>query len=139
VPKTGDFSDSDWEPCDELIMKKPNTHFKDPSEYEYRKEKLEEYGIDDINDDHVGVTTILDNKKKKQCWNRANILRSRQLCFEPAVDEVVGGTASRDEDPGSAARRNSSLRGDESESVASASVVGREFDGDSQGSASGTF
>ena len=47
-------------------MKKPNTHFKDPSVYEYRKEKIEEYGIDDINDDHVGVTTILDNKKRKQ-------------------------------------------------------------------------
>ena len=76
VPKTGDSSDSDWEPCDEFIMKKPNTHFKEPNEYAYRKEKLEEYGIDDINDDHVGVTPILDNKKRKQRRKRTNILRS---------------------------------------------------------------
>ena len=76
LPKTGDPSDSDSEPCHEFIMKKPNTHFKEPNEYAYRKEKLEEYGIDDINDNHVGVTPILDNKKRKQRRKRTNILRS---------------------------------------------------------------
>ena len=55
---------------------KPNTHFKDPSEYEHRREKLEEYGMDDINDDHVGVTTILDSRKGKQRRRRTTILRS---------------------------------------------------------------
>jgi hypothetical protein len=38
VPKTRDSSDSDWEPCDEFIMKKPNTHFREPNEYAHRKE-----------------------------------------------------------------------------------------------------
>ena len=120
-------------------MKKPNTHFKEPNEYEYRKEKLEEYGIDDINDNHVGVTTILDSKKRKQRRKRTNIIRSRQVRFEQAIDDIVGGTTSRDEDSDSAACRSSSLRREGSESVASASVVGREFDGDSKGTASGTF
>ena len=99
-------------------MKKPNTHFKDPSEY---KEKLE------------------DSKKRKQRRKRTNILRSRQVRFEPAIDEIVGGITSRDEDSGSAARRSSSLRREGSGSVASASVVGGEFDGDSKGSAIGMF
>ena len=136
---TGDSSDSDWESCDEFIMKTPNMHSKDPSEYEHREEKLEEYGIDDINDDHVGVTTILDSKKRKWRRKRTNILRSRQVRFEQAIDEIVGGTTSRDEDSDSAACRSSSLRREGSESDASASVVRRNFDGDSKGSASGTF
>ena len=76
VPRTRDSCDSDWEPCDEFIMKKPNLHFKEPYEYASREEKLEKYGIDDINDDHVGVTPILDNKKRKQRRKRTNILRS---------------------------------------------------------------
>ena len=139
VPKTGDFSDSDWEPCDELIMKKPNTHFKENYKYAYCKEKLEEYRIDDINDDHVGVTPILDSKKRKQRRKRTNILRSRRVQCKPAIDEIVGGTTSRDEDSDSAACMSSSLRREGSGSVASASEVGGEFDGDSKGSASGTF
>ena len=86
MPETGDSSDSDWEICDEFMMKKPNTHFKDPSEYEYRKEKLDEYGIDDINDGHVGVTTIPDNKTRKQRRKRTNILRSQQMRLKPVID-----------------------------------------------------
>ena len=108
-------------------MKKPNTHFKDPSEYEYRKEKLEDCGIDDINDDHVGVTTTLDSKMRKQCRKHTNIIRSQQVRFEPAIDEIVGGTTSQDEDSDSAARRSGSLRGEGSESVAFASVVGMDL------------
>ena len=139
MPRTRDSRDSDWEPCDEFIMKKPNTHFKEPYEYASREEKLEEYGIDDINDDHVGVATILDSKKRKQRRKCTNILRSRQVRFEPAINEIVGGITSRDEDSDSAACRSSSLRREGSESVASARIAGGEFDGDSKGSASGTF
>ena len=46
-------------------MKKPNTHCKEPNEYAYHRDKLEEYGIDDIKDDHVGVTSILDSQKEE--------------------------------------------------------------------------
>ena len=58
---------------------------------------------------------------------------------EPAIDKIIGGIASRDEDSDLVARRSSCLRREGSESVAFASVAGGEFDGDSKGSASGMF
>jgi hypothetical protein len=62
--------------------------FKEPNEYAYRSDKLDEYGIIDIDDATKEINRITD-KKRRQRRKRLNVLNARKVRFRDPDGEVV--------------------------------------------------